>query len=89
MELIQYRPAGTQVHARPLLIAPPQINKFYVFDLAPDKSIVQLALQGGLQTFAVSWKNPTPAEGHLGSTTTSARSKRRPTRCAPSPGPRT
>ena len=66
MELIQYRPAGTQVHARPLLIAPPQINKFYVFDLAPDKSIVQLALQGGLQTFAVSWKNPTRAERHFG-----------------------
>jgi polyhydroxyalkanoate synthase len=66
MELIQYRPAGAQVHARPLLIAPPQINKFYVFDLAPDKSLVQLALQVGLQTFAVSWKNPRPAEGHLG-----------------------
>jgi polyhydroxyalkanoate synthase subunit PhaC len=66
MELIQYRPSGERVHARPLLIAPPQINKFYVFDLAPDKSLVQLALQGGLQTFAVSWKNPSPAEGRLG-----------------------
>jgi polyhydroxyalkanoate synthase len=66
MELIQYRPVGRQVHARSLLIVPPQINKFYVFDLAPDKSIVQLALQGGLQTFAVSWKNPTPADGRLG-----------------------
>ena len=66
MELIQYRPAGEHVHARALLIAPPQINKFYVFDLAPDKSLVQLALQGGLQTFTVSWKNPTPADGHLG-----------------------
>jgi polyhydroxyalkanoate synthase len=66
MELIQYRPAGAQVHARPLLIAPPQINKFYVFDLAPDKSLVQLALQGGVQTFAVSWRNPTPADGRLG-----------------------
>ncbi|HEU4923247.1 MAG TPA: class II poly(R)-hydroxyalkanoic acid synthase, partial [Burkholderiales bacterium] len=34
MELVQYRPAGERVHVRPLLIAPPQINKFYVFDLA-------------------------------------------------------
>ena len=66
MELIQYKPTTGQVHARPLLIAPPQINKFYVFDLAPEKSIVQLALQGGLQTFAVSWKNPTRAESHFG-----------------------
>jgi polyhydroxyalkanoate synthase len=66
MELIQYRPAGPEVHRRPLLIAPPQINKFYVFDLAAEKSIVQFALQGGLQTFAISWKNPTPAESHFG-----------------------
>jgi polyhydroxyalkanoate synthase len=66
MELIQYRPIGTEVHTRPLLIVPPQINKFYIFDLVPEKSIVQLALKGGLQTFAVSWKNPTPAESHFG-----------------------
>src|SRR5215468_6890515 len=66
MELIQYRPAGDQVHQRPLLIAPPQINKFYVFDLAPEKSIIQYCLMGNLQTFAVSWKNPTPAERDFG-----------------------
>jgi polyhydroxyalkanoate synthase len=66
MELIQYQPVGTGVHARPLLIAPPQINKFYVFDLAPEKSIIGLALKGDLQTFAISWKNPTSAEGHFG-----------------------
>lgn len=66
MELIQYRPMGDEVHQRPLLIAPPQINKFYVFDLVPEKSIVQFALKGGLQTFAISWKNPTRAESHFG-----------------------
>jgi polyhydroxyalkanoate synthase len=66
MEVIQYRPVGDEVHQRPLLIAPPQINKFYVFDLAPEKSIVRLALDGGLQTFAISWKNPTAAESHFG-----------------------
>ena len=66
MELIQYHPMTEAVHARPLLIAPPQINKFYVFDLAPEKSIIQLALKGGLQTFAISWKNPTSVESHFG-----------------------
>jgi poly[(R)-3-hydroxyalkanoate] polymerase subunit PhaC len=66
MELIQYRPVGEEVHKRPLLIAPPQINKFYVFDLVPEKSIVRLALNGGLQTFAISWKNPTAADGDFG-----------------------
>jgi polyhydroxyalkanoate synthase len=66
MELIQYRPMTTEVQARPLLIAPPQINKFYIFDLVPEKSIVQLALKGGLQTFAISWKNPSVAERDFG-----------------------
>jgi polyhydroxyalkanoate synthase len=66
MELIQYRPTTAQVHRRPLLIAPPQINKFYVFDLAPEKSIIRYCLDGGLQTFAISWKNPTPAESSFG-----------------------
>jgi polyhydroxyalkanoate synthase len=66
MELIQYRPMTHEVHERPLLIAPPQINKFYVFDLEPEKSIIALALKGDLQTFAISWKNPTPAESHFG-----------------------
>jgi polyhydroxyalkanoate synthase len=57
---------GDEVHARPLLIAPPQINKFYVFDLAPEKSIVRYCLKSNLQTFAISWKNPTSAERRFG-----------------------
>jgi polyhydroxyalkanoate synthase subunit PhaC len=66
MELIQYRPTRDEVHKRPLLITPPQINKFYVFDLASEKSIIQYCLEGNLQTFAISWKNPTPAERRFG-----------------------
>ena len=66
MELIQYRPISETVHERPLLFAPPQINKYYVFDLVPDKSVIQFALKGGLPTFAISWKNPTPEESHFG-----------------------
>jgi polyhydroxyalkanoate synthase subunit PhaC len=66
LELIEYRPLTPQVHKRPLLIVPPQINKYYAFDLSPEKSIVRFALQGGLQVFIVSWKNPTRAESDFG-----------------------
>ena len=66
MELIQYGPTTDEVHQGPLLIVPPQINKFYVFDLAPKKSIIRYCLDAGLQTFVISWKNPTTAERGFG-----------------------
>jgi polyhydroxyalkanoate synthase subunit PhaC len=58
LELIQYRPMSERQYARPLLIVPPQINKFYIFDLSSNKSFVQYALKNNLQTFIVSWRNP-------------------------------
>lgn len=57
-ELIQYKPLTEQVYAKPLLIVPPQINKFYIFDLSPEKSFVRYCLKHGLQTFIISWRNP-------------------------------
>jgi polyhydroxyalkanoate synthase len=62
LELIQYAPAGACVHARPHLIVPPQINKFYFFDLAPGRSIVEHLTRSHFQVFAISWRNPTAAE---------------------------
>ena len=58
LELIQYQPTTPEVHARPQVIVPPQINKFYVFDLAPGRSLVEYLLESRFQTFVVSWRNP-------------------------------
>src|SRR3990167_3861230 len=65
-ELIQYKPMSEKQYLRPLLIVPPQINKYYIFDLSPDKSFVQYALKNGLQVFMVSWRNPTKAHREWG-----------------------
>jgi polyhydroxyalkanoate synthase subunit PhaC len=59
IELIQYAPTTATVWKRPLVITPPQINKYYATDLSPDKSLIRFLLDGGIQTFAVSWRNPT------------------------------
>ena len=59
-ELIQYQPATEKVYSRPTLVVPPQINKFYVFDLSPEKSLARFMIENGLQTFIVSWRNPQP-----------------------------
>ncbi len=66
MELIQYQPLTEKVHPIPLLIVPPQINKFYVFDLSPEKSLVKGLLEAGFQVFVVSWRNPTREQSDWG-----------------------
>lgn len=58
-ELIQYLPQTPTVRETPLLIIPPTINKYYVADLAPGRSIVENLLKSGQQVFLMSWRNPT------------------------------
>ncbi|WP_322036890.1 alpha/beta fold hydrolase [Burkholderia cepacia] len=62
LELIQYSPATESVHARPHLLVPPQINKFYVYDLAPGRSVAEFLVKNGFQVFMVSWRNPKAAQ---------------------------
>ena len=62
LELIQYRPSTKRVHERPVLVVPPQINRFYVLDLAPGRSLVEHLVAQGQQVFLVSWRNPTAKE---------------------------
>ena len=58
LEVIQYTPQTAKVRAVPVLIVPPVINKYYVVDLAPGRSLVEYLLQRNLQVFAISWRNP-------------------------------
>ena len=64
-ELIQYAPQTKEVREVPLLFAPPTINKFYVLDLAPERSMVEWLLRQGQQVFAISWRNPEADQGHF------------------------
>jgi poly[(R)-3-hydroxyalkanoate] polymerase subunit PhaC len=57
-ELIQYRPTTPLVRQIPLLMVPPVINKFYVMDLAPGRSMVEYLAGRGQQVFMISWRNP-------------------------------
>ena len=58
IQLLQYAPATEEVHAMPLLIVPPWINKFYILDLKPENSFIKWATEQGYTVFVISWVNP-------------------------------
>lgn len=57
-QLLEYKPLTPEVHATPLLLVPPCINKFYILDLQPSNSFIRYAVAQGHRTFVVSWRNP-------------------------------
>lgn len=60
LELIQYAPTTTKVGTRPVFVIPPQINKYYILDLAPQRSLIEHLVNKGNQVFAISFRNPGP-----------------------------
>jgi polyhydroxyalkanoate synthase len=66
LELIHYAPSAARVHRVPLLIVTPWINKFYVLDLSPKKSMVKFLLDQGFDVYITSWKNPDASMADVG-----------------------
>ena len=65
-ELIQYAPSTPQVHARPLVLFPPWINKFYILDLKEKNSLIKWIVDRGYTLFVCSWVNPDETHGETG-----------------------
>lgn len=63
-ELIQYAPTTEKVHAVPMLLVSSMVNKFYVLDISPGRSLTEYLLAHGHTVFAISWRNP--GEQHAG-----------------------
>lgn len=65
-ELLQYTPQTEVVYTRPLLVVPPQVNRYYAVDLAPGRSLFEYLVKAGTQLFTIVWRNPTPEQRDWG-----------------------
>ena len=63
-ELLQYKPTTPKVRSIPVLMVPPEINRYYVMDLSPGRSLVEFAVSQGIQVFMIAWRNPNSQLGH-------------------------
>src|SRR6266516_1693930 len=63
-EVLQYAPATPAVRTRPLLMVPPELNRYYILDLAPGRSVVEYLVANGIQPFMIVWRNPRVELGH-------------------------
>lgn len=58
MEVIRYSAATNTVWKRPLLFIPAWINKYYLFDLRAENSMVAWAIANGHTVYIISWVDP-------------------------------
>jgi polyhydroxyalkanoate synthase subunit PhaC len=63
-ELLQYTPTTPGVHAIPLLMIPPQVNRHYILDLSPGRSVAEFAVSQGIKVFMIVWRDPDSRLGH-------------------------
>jgi polyhydroxyalkanoate synthase len=66
LEVIHYTPTAAATHRTPLLIVTPWINKYYILDLTPKKSLIRFLLGQGFDVYITSWKNPDAAMADVG-----------------------
>jgi polyhydroxyalkanoate synthase len=65
-EILQYSPTTERVRELPLLLLPPMINKYYFWDLAPGRSLIEYAVGQGFTLFVIVWRDPRPEHGGWG-----------------------
>jgi polyhydroxyalkanoate synthase subunit PhaC len=57
--LIHYHPATQQQYPIPILIIPSLINRYYILDLMPNRSLIKFLVESGFNVYLLDWGRPT------------------------------
>jgi polyhydroxyalkanoate synthase subunit PhaC len=62
IKLLHYKPLKKKVLPVPILIVYALVNKYYILDLQPDRSVVRDYLQQGIDVYVIDWGDPGPSD---------------------------
>jgi polyhydroxyalkanoate synthase len=65
LELLHYESMTDEQHKTPILIVYALINKPFILDLQPDRSVVRRLLEAGHDVYLVDWNEPSKLDQHL------------------------
>ncbi|MEF8868360.1 MAG: class III poly(R)-hydroxyalkanoic acid synthase subunit PhaC [Haloarculaceae archaeon] len=65
LELLHYEPLTDEQHDVPILVTYALINKPFILDLQPDRSVVRRLLEAGHDVYLVDWNEPSRLDQYL------------------------
>jgi polyhydroxyalkanoate synthase len=65
MKLIHYIPNVAKTHPVPILIVYALVNRYYILDLQPDKSVIKKLLEEGFDVYVIDWGYPSGSDRYL------------------------
>ncbi|WP_254839296.1 class III poly(R)-hydroxyalkanoic acid synthase subunit PhaC [Natronomonas marina] len=65
LELLHYESLTDEQHETPILVVYALINKPFILDLQPDRSVVRRLLEAGHDVYLVDWNEPSRLDQHL------------------------
>jgi polyhydroxyalkanoate synthase len=66
LELLHYEPMTEEQNEVPILVVYALINKPYILDLQPDRSVIRQLVAAGHDVYMIDWNEPSRLDQHLG-----------------------
>jgi polyhydroxyalkanoate synthase len=65
VRMFRYKRDGSPTCKTPVILVYALVNRYYMLDLQPDRSLVRKLLEQGLDLYVIDWGYPTRADQHL------------------------